>query len=39
VWRWHVNFCPGWKAYMKTLPDDEKRAIVEKYNFPATKFA
>ena len=24
VWRWHANFCPGWKAYMKTLPDDEK---------------
>ena len=17
VWRWHANFCPGWKAYMK----------------------
>jgi len=24
---------------MKTLPEDEKKAIVEKYNFPATKFA
>ncbi len=39
VWRWHTNFCPGWKAYMKSLPDDEKQALVEKYNFPATKFA
>jgi len=39
VWRWHANFCPGWKSYMKTLPDDEKKAIVEKYNFPTTKFA
>ena len=39
VWRWHANFCPGWKAYMKSLPDDEKETIVEKYNFPATKFA
>lgn len=39
VWRWHANFCPGWKSYMKTLPDDEKKAIVEKYDFQATKFA
>lgn len=39
VWRWHVNFCPGWKSYMKSLADDEKKMIVEKYNFPATKFA
>jgi len=39
IWRWHANFCPGWKAYMKSLPDDEKRAIVEEYNFPANKFA
>ena len=39
VWRWHTNFCPGWKAYMKSLPDAEKQSLVEKYNFPATKFA
>jgi len=39
VWRWHANFCPGWKSYMKSLPDDEKTAIAERYNFPATKFA
>jgi hypothetical protein len=39
IWRWHANFCPGWKSYVKSLPDDEKKAIVEKYNFPANKFA
>lgn len=39
VWRWHANFCPGWKAYMATLPDDEKRLIIERCNFPAGKFA
>jgi hypothetical protein len=39
VWRWHANFCPGWRAYMKSLPDDEKKAIIEQYNFPAKKFA
>jgi len=39
LWRWHANFCPGWKAFMKSLPDEEKRAYVEKYNFRADKFA
>jgi hypothetical protein len=39
LWRWHTNFCPGWKAYMKSLPDEEKKALTEKYNFPAGKFA
>ena len=39
IWRWHANFCPGWKAYMKSLPDDEKRVLIEKYKFPADKFA
>ena len=39
LWRWHANFCPGWKAYMKSLSNDENKAIVEKYNFPASKFA
>jgi len=24
---------------MKSLPDDEKKVIIEKYNFPAAKFA
>ncbi len=39
LWRWHAKFCPGWKAYMRSLPDDERREIVERYRFPADKFA
>lgn len=39
LWRWHANICPGWRAYMKSLPEEEKRVIVERYNFPAGKFA
>ena len=31
-WRWHINWCPGWKGYMNTLSDDEKKAVKEKYN-------
>ena len=31
-WRWHINFCPGWKGYMKTLDEDQKKAVAAKYN-------
>lgn len=31
-WRWHINWCPGWKNYMKTLSDEEKEVIIQKYN-------
>jgi len=39
IWRWHTNFCPGWKAYMKSLPDDERQSVEKKYGFRADKFA
>jgi len=38
IWRWHANFCPGWKGYMTSLPDDEKQALIARYTFPETKF-
>lgn len=38
LWRWHTNFCPGWKAYMKSVSAEEKKAIIEKYGFPSDKF-
>jgi hypothetical protein len=31
-WRWHINFCPGWKGYMKDMDDTEKAEISTKYN-------
>ena len=30
-WRWHINWCPGWKSFMKSLPEDEKTEIAKKY--------
>ena len=30
-WRFHINFCPGWKAYLKSLSDEERIALKEKY--------
>lgn len=32
LWRWHINFCPGWKSYMASLNDEEKSLIRKKYN-------
>jgi hypothetical protein len=32
LWRWHINWCPGWKSYMKSLSEEEKTAVVKQYN-------
>ena len=32
-WRWHINFCPGWKGYFMALPQEEKAKLAERYNF------
>ena len=34
VWRWHARWCPGWKKYMRSLPDEERRALADRYNMP-----
>ena len=39
LWRWHTNFCPGWKSYMMSLPEEERKTLNERYGFPANKFA
>ena len=31
-WRFHINFCPGWKSYMKSLPDAERLKVKKRYN-------
>lgn len=23
LWRWHTNWCPGWKAYQESLQEGE----------------
>jgi len=32
-WRWHINFCPGWKAYFNSLSEGEKTELRKKYQF------
>lgn len=31
LWRWHANWCPGWKAYMESLQPEDRISIAEKY--------
>lgn len=33
IWRWHINFCPGWKAYFTSQTPAEKARLAEQYNF------
>jgi hypothetical protein len=32
-WRWHINFCPGWKKYLTSLPAEKKAEVAAKYDF------
>ena len=31
-WRWHINWCPGWKGYMKSLDEEERIEIKKQYH-------
>ena len=31
-WHWHTCFCPGWKAYLKSLNEEERNQIIERYH-------
>ena len=26
-WRWHIGFCPGWKQYFASIPEEEKEDL------------
>jgi len=32
LWRWHAGWCPGWKAYMGSLPVEERNRLAETYD-------
>ncbi len=31
IWKWHIGWCPGWRAYLKSLPDEERRQMMQRY--------
>lgn len=36
-WRWHINFCPGWKQYFTHQTPDKQAELREKYHFDKYK--
>lgn len=30
-WRWHINFCPGWKEYFNSLSTEKQNELTTKY--------
>jgi len=32
LWRWHINWCPGWKGYITSLPNEIKIELNDKYS-------
>ena len=39
VWKWHAGWCPGWKSYMKSLTDEKRIELAEKYNQSKYKYS
>lgn len=31
LWHWHIGWCPGWKSYIKSVPEEKRRELVERY--------
>lgn len=31
LWRWHAGWCPGFRAYLKSLPAEERQALADRY--------
>lgn len=31
IWKWHIGWCPGWKSYLASLPEAERKKIIEQY--------
>ncbi len=37
LWRWHAGWCPGFKKYIRSLPDEKRIELAEKYNMKKYK--
>lgn len=31
LWKFHTRFCPGWKGYLKSLSEEERRSVLDRY--------
>ena len=32
LWRWHIGFCPGWKAFLRDLAPEARVQVEQKYS-------
>lgn len=32
LWRWHINWCPGWKKYMLSKSGEERKQLALTYD-------
>jgi hypothetical protein len=37
LWRWHAGWCPGFRSYVRSLPDGERWKLAETYNLQKYK--
>jgi len=38
LWRWHTNWCPGWKSHMRSLTNTDRINIAKKYKYNMEKY-
>ena len=31
LWKFHTKFCPGWKGYLKSLSEEDRQALLDRY--------
>jgi len=38
MWRWHAGWCPGFKKYIISLPDEKRIELAERYGMKKYAF-
>ncbi len=36
LWRWHINWCPGWNKYYNSLAEAEQVDLAGRYKLKGT---
>ena len=31
IWKWHIGWCPGWKSYLRSLPNETRQDLIGRY--------
>jgi hypothetical protein len=31
LWKWHIGWCPGWRAYLNSLTDERRKEMRQRY--------